>query len=101
MLSHEMRVEQSLHLLRVHVVLSHVLAELVCVALKQDHRPVVHLRVQIVVHDRRARVAVIDVLVHNALLRRHLSERVSVLKTHVAESREACSAIAALFAASC
>ena len=88
LLSHEMRVEQSLHLLRVHVILVHVLTKLAGVGLKQNHSSVVHLHVHVIVHNRSACVPVIDVLVHNPLLLSHLSDCVPVLQSHVSESRE-------------
>ena len=87
LLSHQVSIEQSLHLFRAHIVLMHILTKLVCVALKQDHRPVVHLHVDVIVHHRRAGVAAIDVLVRDALRRRHLTERIPVLQRHVAETR--------------
>ena len=45
LLSHQMGVQQALHLLRVHVLLLHVLTKLACMGLQHIHSSVVDLQI--------------------------------------------------------
>ena len=87
-LSHQVRVEQSLHLLRVKALLLHVLTKLLRMGPHHIHGAIMHLHVDIRMHDRCARGALVEMLMHHPLALRQATNGAPMLQSNVAKAKE-------------